>query len=252
MADAASPDPTTEWDGDGAGGAETTIVPPATAAAPELAWSQDDETEEHRAASPWWLRLAWGRSTPPVPSWRLAFAYAAALVALGVLIAVGVAMWPRPHDDGPVLQGGIMEPGPLPAAALPSISSAPPEPVTTAPVGALPPPTVTVTAAPPPSAKPVQTPRSANAEPPPTEGMFVTCPSGHSGVATTVTSCAFADSVRRAYLVQGGPDVSAYSPVTGETYAMECIGGFTAHLSDGAVVQAVRCTGGDNAVVVVW
>ena len=71
-------------------------------------------------------------------------------------------------------------------------------------------------------------------------------------MATTVTSCAFADNVRRAYLAQGGPDVLAYSPVTGDTYNMECIGGFTAHLSDGEVLQAVRCTVGSNAVVVVW
>ncbi|ORV87021.1 hypothetical protein AWC11_16495 [Mycobacterium interjectum] len=71
-------------------------------------------------------------------------------------------------------------------------------------------------------------------------------------MATTVTSCVFADNVRRAYLAQGGPDVLAYSPVTEETYAMECISGFTAHLSDGQVVQAARCSGGNNAVVVVW
>ncbi|OBI82705.1 hypothetical protein A9X00_07090 [Mycobacterium sp. 1245805.9] len=71
-------------------------------------------------------------------------------------------------------------------------------------------------------------------------------------MATTVTSCAFADNVRRAYLVQGGPGVVAYSPVTGDTYTMECIGGFTAHLSDGRAVQAARCTGGNNAVVLVW
>jgi hypothetical protein len=34
---------------------------------------------------------------------------------------------------------------------------------------------------------------------------FIMCPSGHDGVATEVTSCAFADNVRRAWLDQYGP-----------------------------------------------
>lgn len=82
--------------------------------------------------------------------------------------------------------------------------------------------------------------------------VFIMCPSGHDGVATDVTSCEFADNVRRAWLSQYGPVVMAYSPVTGNVYDMQCAGGFTAHMNNGMVVDAVRCVGGNNAVVVLW
>ncbi|OBK45596.1 hypothetical protein A5657_02985 [Mycobacterium kubicae] len=82
--------------------------------------------------------------------------------------------------------------------------------------------------------------------------VFIACPSGRDGVATSVTSCEFADNVRRAWLAQYGPVVMAYSPVTGNVYDMQCAGGFTAHMNNGLVVDAVRCVGGNNAVVVVW
>jgi hypothetical protein len=81
---------------------------------------------------------------------------------------------------------------------------------------------------------------------------FVQCPSGRDGVATTVTSCEFADNVRRAYFDQYGQVVMAYSPVTGSVYDMQCASGFTAHMSSGLVVDSVRCVGGNNAVVVLW
>ena len=67
-----------------------------------------------------------------------------------------------------------------------------------------------------------------------------------------MTSCQFAMNVRKSYLSQGGPEVFAYSPVTGQSYDMECIAGYTAHLSTGRTVDAVRCVGGDDAVVVLW
>ncbi|ORV92823.1 hypothetical protein AWC11_07430 [Mycobacterium interjectum] len=151
---------------------ETVVVPPATVAAPELAWSQDADEPEFEAPPSFWSRLAWGRSTAPVPSWRLAFGYAAMLLAVGLLIAVGVSAWPRHRDtDGPVLQGGIMEPGPLPAASLPPI--APPSPdlkildpapaaEPTVTVTPAPPSTVTVEAAPPPA--PTVAPPPADAD----------------------------------------------------------------------------------------
>ena len=82
--------------------------------------------------------------------------------------------------------------------------------------------------------------------------VFIACPSGRDGVATSVTSCEFADNVRRAWFSQYGPVVLAYSPVTGNVYDMQCAGGFTAHMNSGLVVDAVRCVGGNNAVVVVW
>lgn len=213
----------------GPGGEPTTVVPPVDAA-PGFAWSYE-EPETEALNQPW------------RPAWRQVVVIAACGLALAVAIGVAVfiAEQASQRTGPPTPPPPPAAPSaPLSASALPPIASAPPStmaapapPVTS---------TVTVVAPPPAGAGPA----------PPTQGMFVICPSGHSGVATTVTSCAFADNVRRAYLAQGGPDVEAYSPVTGETYAMECVRGFEAHLSDGQTVQAVRCTGGNNAVVVVW
>lgn len=82
---------------------------------------------------------------------------------------------------------------------------------------------------------------------------FYTCPSGQSGVATRVTSCPFADSVRHAYLKQGPGHVVAYSPVTGSIYNMWCETGYVATLDQWPwEATSVRCSGGDNAVVVLW
>ena len=81
---------------------------------------------------------------------------------------------------------------------------------------------------------------------------FLICPSHRSGVATSVTSCAFADNVRYAYRTQPGQVVTAYSPVTGQYYTMQCGEGFTAQLTNGALVNSARCVGGNNAVVIVW
>jgi hypothetical protein len=55
------------------------------------------------------------------------------------------------------------------------------------------------------------------------------------------TSCPFAQEVRWAYESSGGREhISAYSPVTGQTYRMDC--------TPGADVATV-CTGGNNATV---
>ena len=51
---------------------------------------------------------------------------------------------------------------------------------------------------------------------------FTVCPSGVSGVSTGDTSCAFADNVRRAWYRQPRTIVTAYSPVTRLSYAMQC------------------------------
>ena len=84
------------------------------------------------------------------------------------------------------------------------------------------------------------------------DDTFLVCPSGHAGIATGATSCAFAESVRQAYLSQDGPVVTAYSPVTGQYYDMQCAPGFIAHLNYGATVPSVRCVGGNNAVVIIF
>jgi hypothetical protein len=82
---------------------------------------------------------------------------------------------------------------------------------------------------------------------------FTTCPSGRDGiVAGTPTTCEFADNVRRAWLGQPSNPVVAYSPVTGQTYNMFCVGNKTVNFTDGHSADAVQCAGGNDAEVVVW
>lgn len=63
-----------------------------------------------------------------------------------------------------------------------------------------------------------------------------------SGTGSAETSCAFAISVRDAYLDSARPGepatVEAYSSVTGQGYSMACMGG-----------RVITCRGGNNAVV---
>ncbi|MEV5836172.1 protein kinase [Nocardia sp. NPDC052112] len=70
-----------------------------------------------------------------------------------------------------------------------------------------------------------------------------------SATGSSVTSCGFAEAVRKAYAESAATNVSrsarsvvATSPVTGQTYTMNCV-------ADG---QLVTCTGGENAVVYVY
>lgn len=88
----------------------------------------------------------------------------------------------------------------------------------------------------------------------PGNGRFVVCDDGHSGIATDVTSCPFAINVRRAYMNQDRPYavVYVYSPVTKKDYDMQCQPGFTAVNKSGQRSDAVRCVGGNNAVVVIF
>jgi hypothetical protein len=81
---------------------------------------------------------------------------------------------------------------------------------------------------------------------------FLMCPGGHAGIATGVTSCPFAQNVRASYFEQGGPYVQAYSPVTGGMYDMFCQPGYRTTFTTGETATSVRCSGGNNAVVVVW
>lgn len=83
------------------------------------------------------------------------------------------------------------------------------------------------------------------------DDTFLICPDGRSGIATAVTSCDFAQNVNRAYYSQAGSLVSAYSPATKNWYTMQCQSGFTANLNNNTTVtNAIRCAGGNNAVVV--
>lgn len=81
--------------------------------------------------------------------------------------------------------------------------------------------------------------------------VFDVCPSGRSGIATTVTSCPFADDVRASYFARPGLFIEAYSPVTGQVYDMECNSNTVATLNIGRRL-AVTCNGGNDAVVVFW
>lgn len=80
---------------------------------------------------------------------------------------------------------------------------------------------------------------------------FIMCPSGRDGVASAVTSCPFADMVRLAYLTQPGDVVTAYSPITEQSYVMTCHP-ITAHFTNGMTVDGNECEGGNDADVVVW
>jgi hypothetical protein len=112
---------TTAWNGDGAGGDATEVVPPITQAAPtELAWSAalDGRGEPERHSS----REAWARAAPIL--------FAAALVA--VVVAVVGWIWIE-HDKRQTS-----------SAATPSTSlvktnwSSPPTPVVASPAPSMP------------------------------------------------------------------------------------------------------------------
>ena len=215
------------------GETEVAEVPPETQAAVELptlaaqgvAWSLDDAEEDH-SRSRWRNRLVW-----------------AVLVTLlcAISIAVGgFSMELLAHRaQPPAVTVAAPRPEPTPTTTpTPTAAPAPPPPS--------PPPTVTVHAAPPPE---LPTPAPA----PPGRGRFIVCPSGRDGVASAVTSCAFADNVRRVYYNQGQPDgLVAYSPVTDESYLMQCFGPYRATFTDGDVQDVVKCVGGNDAEVVVW
>lgn len=82
-----------------------------------------------------------------------------------------------------------------------------------------------------------------------TNGQPVTGSFTQSATGSSVTSCGFAEAVRKAYAESAATNVSrssrsvvATSPVTGRTYTMNCV-------PDGPLVT---CTGGENAVVYVY
>ena len=134
-------DETAAWDDDGAGGAETTIVPPAaTEAAPELAWSLADSGDDDEAR--------------PHESWRAALVAAAAIAVLCGIGAALIMTLSRHESTDTELQGGTLAPvATKPAAALPPISTEPsPADIhagVSPPLAAPPPSTVTVTPPPP-------------------------------------------------------------------------------------------------------
>lgn len=216
---------------------QTEIVPPVTQVVHEHAWSQEEAVTEV-------LRQPWGQ----------AWSVAAVVLMFAVLLVMGIVgwalLWNGSHPSQPA--EGHVSNAPLPAAALPSISSAAPQlptaDVRTVPPIAAPPSTVTVT----PTAPTV----TVQVAPPPASGntdIFNICPDGHEGVVGGHTSCAFAANVRQIFYASGmSNNFTAFSPVTGDGYEMTCVGRYTAYFNDGSMKVSTRCYGGDNAEVVIW
>ncbi|RDI49201.1 serine/threonine-protein kinase [Nocardia mexicana] len=127
-----------------------------------------------------------------------------------------------------------------PGSTAPSVASGPAGssisvPQQSAPTTATTAPTTTAAATPPPGATACQGSSAA-------QGPF-----SKSATGSSVTSCAFAEEVRKAYAQAAGTSggsasVVAVSPVTGRSYPMDCT----------AAGKVVTCTGGENAVVYVY
>jgi hypothetical protein len=88
------------------------------------------------------------------------------------------------------------------------------------------------------STRPAASTSSGSSSPAPAPSSATGCGQGVSAGANT--SCAFAINVARAYYQSGGgsPTLSVFSPVTNQTYTMQCTGG-----------APTTCRGGNNAVV---
>lgn len=208
------------WSEDGAGGNETEQLAPPTEVR-SAAWSDEQQEDQPVREGQSWKQVG-----------LIAAAIFVPLTALVVILGFWLQQPRKPL---------VPEPSAVPHTTTP-IATPPPVTVTA------PPPATITQAAPPPVTGAAPPPVAA----PPTQGTFLVCPDGHSGVATGVTSCQFAMNVRGSYLSNGGPEVIAYSPITGQSYDMECVAGYTAHLSTGRTVDAVRCVGGNDAVVILW
>lgn len=81
--------------------------------------------------------------------------------------------------------------------------------------------------------------------------VFVTC-GGNSAQATEHTSCKFSREMARVYDGTNLFYPQVHSDETGGDYDMQCVTGFTAVFKDGSERNAVRCTGGNNAAVIVF
>ncbi|WP_345497849.1 serine/threonine-protein kinase [Nocardia callitridis] len=154
------------------------------------------------------------------------------MVVIAVAGVVGWQMFGSLDTSSNTAGAGTEEPAPQEPAAPGPASSAPPTGATTT------------------KSKPPTLPAGAKECEPEsggqTTGTFVNVASGSS-----VTSCEFAEEVRKRYAEVGTADsisrdaprsVVATSPVTGRTYTMKCE----------TEKQVVTCNGGDNAIVYVY
>ncbi|MGV9662309.1 protein kinase domain-containing protein [Nocardia niigatensis] len=154
----------------------------------------------------------------------------AAPLSIGVLVvaaaaiagAVGWQLLDRPGNEASISTAPQGVPGTTaPRSQQPSTAAATPAPTT------------------------VQLPAGSTSCPP----VYATLGGyANSAIGNTVTTCPFAEAVRRAYAdaTSGGPasavSVVAVSPVTGRSYTMNCT----------AAGKLVTCVGGENAVVYVY
>lgn len=84
------------------------------------------------------------------------------------------------------------------------------------------------------------------------DGLFIECPSGRDGIASAVTTCPFADNVRRAYFTQDGNVVVAYSPVTDRSGLRNDVLPVYRTLHQRPKSGRDRVRWGNDADVVVW
>lgn len=177
-----------------------------------------------------------GFATPPPRRSNAALAISAAAAVVALLATLGIALWNFvlvPLPAGPV------GPGPIPTVT--TVGSGPtdaPLDPTGAPPTAAPP---TTTDPPPPATEPPAPAFPPGARPcAPTTGPVGGFRAAAAG--TEVTSCPFAEEVRKSYGANPVRNtvvvIPAYSPVTGVSYDMTCSG-----------ERLVTCTGGNNAVV---
>jgi len=83
--------------------------------------------------------------------------------------------------------------------------------------------------------------------------VFDMCPDGHEGVVGDHTTCVFAENVRAQFYATGeSRQFMAYSPATGTSYPMDCGAITPVHFIGGAMVDGIRCYGGEDAEVVIW
>jgi hypothetical protein len=156
----------------------------------------------------------WSPQPPPRPSsstWMWAAIFASVLVALGV--AGFVWVWPKIVNDHPDEGNATTN-------------------------------TETVT----PSDTETVTPSDTETVPPystPCPTVFSNTEFATSAVGSAATSCEFAEAVRFQYVSQPGRattlTLDANSPVTGQTYRMNCTGD-----------RVVTCTGGNNALIYLY
>ncbi|MGO4612589.1 protein kinase [Nocardia sp. 2YAB30] len=174
---------------------------------------------------------------PPRRSRSIARPIMVAVLAIAVLAISGAIGWQVFGSGGSVTTSAARE---SEALVVPTASTGGRSPVSSSAA-----PSVTSTSAKP---TPVTLPAGAS---PCGQGQSVPGAFTQSATGTAVTSCAFAEEVRRAYAELGPAQnaardasraVVATSPVTGQSYTMNCQ----------ARGQVVTCSGGENAVVYVY